>query len=451
MNEQLTVNGGAPTSVTYTNDGLKSLIGNLGNPDRDKGASLEYQALTLTEAELAAAYSTSWVARKIVDIPARDSLKKWRTWNTDFREEIEEEERRLDLRAKILDARIKSRLYGAAGTYFGTAQDPEEPLDIESVKQGEIEYLTVLARSELTAGEIEQDPLSRDYGKPKFYEINSRSGQVRIHPSRLIIFVGNDRADTLSTASSANWGGEPVLYSCIDAIKQFSGTTSNVASLIFEANVDILGIPDLMQQLGNPTGENELLNRFTLAGANKGINGMLMIDAEETYERRAAQFAELTPIMESLALFCAAAADIPATRFLARSPTGLVATGGHDADNYNAGLFSQQTLEIGPAMYDFDQCMIRSALGTYPEDVGYEWNPLEQQDEKDLSEIGKIITDSLKSLDEMGVFMPEELRAIAAHRLAETKAFPHIEQIIEETNATLNLGEIEGPEETEAA
>lgn len=449
MNEQLTVNGGSPASVTYTNDGLKSLIGNLGNPDRDKGASLEYQAINLSETELAAAYSGSWVARKIVDIPARDSLKKWRTWNTDFRAEIEEEERRLDLRAKILDARIKSRLYGAAGTYFGTAQDPEEPLDIESVKQGEIEYLTVLARSELTAGEIEQDPLSKEYGKPKFYEIRSRAGQVRIHPSRLIIFVGNDRADTLSTASSANWGGEPVLYSCIDAIKQFSGTTSNVASLIFEANIDILGIKNLMEQLGSTEGENQLLKRFTLAGANKGINGMLMLDAEETYERKPAQFAELTTIMETLALFCAAAADIPATRFLARSPSGLVATGNHDSRNYRDQLLSQQTLEIGPAMYDFDQCMIRSALGSYPEDVNYGWNPLEQQDEKELAEIGKVVTESLKNLDDMGIYMPEELKAISNHRLAETNAFPHIEQVISETREALSLEE-EIPEPEEA-
>lgn len=451
MNEQITVNGGAPTSVTYTNDGLKSLIGNLGNPDRDKGASLEFQTLAVTDAELAAAYSTNWIARKLIDIPAKDSLKNWRTWNTDFREEIEEEERRLNIRAKMLEANIKGRLYGAAAAYIGTAQDPAEPLDIEAIKQGGIEYITILAKSELTPGDIDQDPLSPTYSKPRDYRINSSGGQVPIHPSRLAIFTGNDRADTLYTATAAGWGGEPVLFSCFDTIKQASGTFSNVASLIFEANVDVIGIPSLLEQLGSTDGENQLLNRFTLAGANKSINGMLMIDSEETYERRSAQFSDLPTIMETFALFCAAAADIPATRFLARSPSGLVATGSHDQKNYFDNLKARQTLEIGPAMYNLDQCLVRSALGNYPDDTDYEWRPLEQQDEKDLAEIGKLVTESLKNLDEMGIYMPEELREIANHRLSETKAFPHVRTIIEELNMKLDLGELEGPEETEAA
>lgn len=421
--------------MKYLTDSLKSLIGNLGNPERDKSASVYFHENLLTDEQLIAAYNSNWIARKIVDIPAKDSLRKWRTWNHEALK-LEAEEKRLNVRAKISEAMIKSRLFGGAGIYIGVDQASEEPLNIEKIKAGGIEYLTVMTRRELTAGEIEQDPRSEYYGKPKDYTINGVTGQAIIHPSRLILFNGDAKADIwLDSGINAGWG-ESVLKSTADTIKQAGGTFASVASLVFEANIDVVGVPDLMSSVGNKGYESDILKRFALAAMGKGINGTLILDKEETYNRKSASFAQLPEIMHAFAMYCSAAADIPATRFLAQSPNGLNSSGESDMANYHDKLQGMQTLTIEPAMALFDQCLMRSA-GVPESD--FTWNPLKQMTEKELSEIGKITTDSLKTLADMDVFTGEELRGLAIHKLSEIKAFPHFAEVIAETNAGLEI------------
>lgn len=83
---------------------------------RDKAASSYYGLPTLSDQELLNAYHGAWLPRKIVDIPAFDSVGAWRDWQADGEDigPIEAEENRLNVCAKVLDARIKARLWGGA-------------------------------------------------------------------------------------------------------------------------------------------------------------------------------------------------------------------------------------------------------------------------------------------------------------------------------------------------
>src|SRR5690606_27695965 len=105
------------------------------------------------------AYRGAWLPRKIVDIPAFDSVRAWRDWQADGKdiEPIEAEENRLNVRGKVFEARIKARLWGGAAIHIGTGEeDLGKPLDLEGIKKGGIKYLTVLTRRQLSAGEIER-------------------------------------------------------------------------------------------------------------------------------------------------------------------------------------------------------------------------------------------------------------------------------------------------------
>ena len=75
--------------------------------------------------------------------------------------------------------------------------------------------------------------------------------------------------------------------------------------------------------------------------------------------------------------------------------------------------------------------------------------PLEQMSEKELSEIGKNITESLVKIDDLGVYTGEEIRELSKHRLAESKAFPHIETIAAGTAAALELDDIDENDQTQ--
>jgi phage-related protein (TIGR01555 family) len=387
--------------VGYVGDSLTNLVSRLGT-GRDKASASFYTGTVLTDQEIFDAYRTAWLPRKIVDIPAFDSVRAWRDWQAEQNqiEAIEAEEKRLDVRGKVLEARIKARLWGGAAIHIGTGdQNLAEPLDVERIGKGGIKHLTVLTRRQLKAGELDRDVASEWFGKPKVYTLSSGDrAQVDIHPSRLVIFQGNPPADVEIMGGGDLAWGDSVLQSVIDAIKNADSTAANVASLVFEAKVDIVRVPNFMASLKDEGYKNKLLERFTLAATAKGINGTLILDKEEEYESKATSFATLPDVMDRFLQIVSGAADIPATRLLGQAPAGMNATGTSDMKNYHDRIAAMQAVEMTPAMHRLDEGLIRSALGSRPPEIYYEWSPLEQMSEKERAEIFKAKADAARAL-----------------------------------------------------
>ena len=417
--------------VHFQTDGLRSLLGGLGDPTRDKAASGFYQPELLSDQHLINAYRSSWIARKLVDIPAQDALRKWRNWHADATQisKLEAEEERLGLQAKLLQCKTLARLWGGAAIFVGTDQDPATPFDPASLSSKGIKYLTVFSRRELNAGELEIDPFSENYGKPSWYQV-AGSEVAHIHPSRLAIQIGAPLADPWNASGPNTGWGDSVLQSTFSAVRNADSTAENIASLVFEANVDVFGVPDLMMNLSDPAYEKRVMDRFTLAAASKGINKSLIHDASESYERKEASFSDLPEIMQQFLLIVSGASDIPMTRFLGQSPAGMSSTGDGDMKNYHDKIHSVQTLELGPALHRLDEALIRSALGERPPEIWYDWAPLEQMNETQISEIGERNARMAETLVNAGLFSGDELRAAMINVLTENRVLPGLEQII---------------------
>lgn len=438
------------------NDSLTSLVSRMGT-ERDKAATVFYTHPVMTDEQALAAYRGSWLPRKIVDIPALDSCRKWRDWqakNAEI-ELIEAEENRLNIKGKILEALTKARLFGGAAIFIGTGDaNPEMPIDPERVGKTGLKYLTVLSRRDMTAGPIEQDVTSEFHGKPSYYEVTGSSSMqmVRIHPSRLVIFVGARQPDSLMMASMLEGWGDSVLTATLDAIKNADSTAGNIASLVFEAKVDIIRIPNFMASLGNAEYRAKILERYTLANMSKGINGTLMLDKEEEYETKAATMAGLTDILMAFMQIVSGAADIPVTRLLGQSPAGMNATGASDMKNYHDRIQSIQQLEMTPAMHKMDECLIRSALGSRPEEIHYSWAPLEQMSEKERADIFKLTADAARQLVGSGtgqeIIARDAVSRALVNRLVEDGVLPGLEDAVDEFG---EIGEQEPSEEELAA
>ena len=439
--------------IKMTTDGLRSMLSGLGDPNRDKSASTDYAPVVLTDQQLINAYRSSWIARKLVDIPAHDSLRKWRNWQAEQEiiEKIEKLESRLGVQKKLLQCKTLARLWGGAAIFIGTDQDPSEELDLKSIKKDSIKYLTVFSRKEITAGALEQDPFDENYGKPSYYEVSGVESYARIHPSRLIIQIGSEHADPWTVTGPTNGWGDSVLQAAYEAVKNADATASNISSLVFEANVDVFGVPDFMASLSDPAYEKKIIDRFTLAAAGKGINKSLIHDATETYDRKQVSFAQLPEVMQQFLLMVSGASDIPMTRFLGQSPAGMSSTGEGDMKNYHDKIQSMQTLEIEPAIYRLDECLIRSALGDRPEDIWYEWAPLEQMSEKQIADIGKTTADTVDVLSRTGAFTSEELRKAATNQLVENGVFPGLDKAVSETDEGVGFGFETEEDETNAS
>jgi uncharacterized protein len=424
--------------IAFMRDSLTSLVSRMGT-ERDKAATTFYAHTVLSDEQLIAAYSTSWLPRKIVDIPALDACRKWRDWQAKKPqiEAIEEEEKRLNVKGKILEASKKGRLFGGAAVYIGIGdEDPSQPLDVERVKKGGLRYINVMTRRQLAAGEIDRNPESEWYGKPSIYRLSGVNGmQMDIHPSRLVLFTGAMPADDEITGNPYQGWGDSILQSTLDAVKNADSTAGNIASLIFEAKIDIIRIPDFMANLSNEEYKRKILERYTLANTAKGINGTLLLDKEEEYETKTAQLAGLTDILMAFMQIVSGAADIPVTRLLGQSPAGMNSTGTSDMKNYHDRIQSIQELEMQPAMVRLDECLERSADVRDP-DVYYQWAPLEQMSEKERAEIFKTTADAARQL--VGTtpgqeIIPREVVSDAlVNRLVEDGVLPGLDAAIEE-------------------
>ncbi|MBW8791517.1 MAG: DUF1073 domain-containing protein [Rhizobium leguminosarum] len=364
--------------IAFVRDSLTSLVSRMGT-DRDKAATTFYAHTVMSDEQLIAAYSTAWLPRKI---------------------------------------------------------DPMQPLEVDRIGKGGIRYLNVMTRRQLSAGEIDRNPESEWYGQPSYYKLSGANGlQVDIHPSRLVRFTGAMPADDEITGNPWQGWGDSVLQATLDAIKNADSTAGNIASLVFEAKIDIIRVPDFMANLGNEVYRSKILERYTLANMSKGINGTLLLDKEEEYETKTAQLSGLTDILMAFMQIVSGAADIPVTRLLGQSPAGMNSTGTSDMKNYHDRIQSMQELEFSPAMRRLDECIERSADVKDP-DVHYRWAPLEQMSEKERADIFKTTADAARQLVGTGtgqeIITREAISKALTNRLVEDGVLPGLDAAIEE-------------------
>ena len=422
----------------FSVDGIRSFTSGMGMQEHDKSATASYFAPLLTYLDIKNSYRSSWVARKIVDVPANDSLRKWRDWQgeADDIQKIKKLERQLGYRGKLLQDYIQARLWGGAAIIIGTDQPKDEPLDPARIGKDGLKYLTVVSRHELNAGPLEYDVLDPNYGRPQYFTVANSMENIHIHYSHLVVLRGAEQPDLWGYVSGdaiqqVGWG-DSVLQACYDAIKNVDSSCANIASLVFEANVDVFGIEDLTENLSDPDYEKVILDRFALAKLGKSVNKTLIHDSTEVYDRKQINFAKLPEVIQQFLLVAAGAADIPLTRFLGQSPGGMSSTGDGDMNNYYDAISARQELELEPAIAILDECLIRSALGHRPEDLHFNWTPLKQMSEKEVADIGKTTAETGKILNESGVFPPEAIQKGITNQLVQTGALPGIDNAIEE-------------------
>lgn len=424
-------------------DSLLNLVTGLGTA-KDKSISTRYNFVPIAMDQLDAAYRGDWIARKVIDIPAYDATRQWRSWQAKNNqiEDIEVEERRHGVQQKLAHAIVRARLYGGAAIFIGVGnEDPATELDPSSVRRGALRYIHVLNRNRISAGQIVRDITSPYYGEPEYYTLSSdAAGTVRVHPSRVVRINGADLPDP---ELSADGFGDSVLQAVNDAIMQAGTMNANIAQLAHEAKVDIIRIPELMMSLATQEYRDRLTERFTLANVQKSINNTLMLDKDEEWSQRQVNFSGLPDMVRIYLMIATAAADIPATRFLGQSPAGLSSTGESDIRNYYDRVASDQAMKLTPAMARLDDVIVASALGSRPSEIHYRWNSLWQMTDKEKAEIAKLKADTWQVDVSQGLMPDYALQKGRENQLIEDGTYPGFEAALEEAD---NMPEDPDPE-----
>lgn len=410
-------------------DSLQNLTAGL-NTGRDKQYHSQYVRGNYNQMQYETAYQTSWLARAIIDKKVDDSTRKWREWHakTGQIDLLEKLENKHKIKLKVNRALKMAGLYGGAALYFDLGDDQSEPLDLKNVKRDQLRFITVMTRNELTNGELERDPLSDNYGRPQYYTVQRKDGtQVRFHYSRLVIFHGAE-----SPSPNQAWGDSRLLP-VFDALKQFEGTAANIASLVYEAKIDVFSINGLTQLVQDAGNLDKLVQRYTTLATLKGNNGMMVIDKEnEDYNQKTMTFAGLTDIMDKFQQNISGAAGYPRAILFGTSTGGLGSTGELELSSYYDRINAEQENDIQPAMELLDEVVIRSALGSRPEEVYYNWRSLWQMSDQTRADIGNKQADTLTKLVNTGLFDQDALSKAAVNMLTESGTMPGLEGYTDE-------------------
>jgi phage-related protein (TIGR01555 family) len=478
--------------LTSFRDSLFNLITGLGT-GKDPTRHSQWHLRLLNRNEVENAYRSDWVARKIIDAPAEDATREWRAWQADqdVISCIEATEELHKVQVKTRQALIRARLYGGAALVFAVkGQDPATELDMEGVGKGDLEFVVVMNRYELMAGPRIFNVESPYYTRPEYYTVSTPvfgfeneagtqypttdpkpanpkdknrqqtplQGMVQVHPSRVIEFTGNELPDWRLVPMGGGWG-DSVLQTVDDVLKDIGMVIGGIATMVNDAKVDIIKIPDFSKQIATTEYANRLLARFAYANQAKSTVNSLLLDTNEEWERVESNFGSLPNVLHEYLMIAGGAAGIPMSILIGQSggrglggsgggssSSGGESGGGSDVRNYYDRVRAKQDTVYGPAMAPLDQVLVRSSIGRWDPSITYNWNPLYQDDATTVSANETAKQTAMKTLVETGLINEDVLRAVQVNMLSEQEDFwIGIEDAIEEYGAEPEEPDIQVP------
>jgi len=418
-------------------DGLVNFVSGLGKSGTDKSVANRHVAPFHNSVANENLYRSSAFGRASLDIPAGDMTREWRTWTKDA-ENFLAIEKKLKLPKLCKRALIEAPKQGGAAIYIGIKgvddEQLEEPLDPATVKQGDLDYLTLFTRNELTVVEYESDPMSPRYRKGRYYSINrgSRSSGLRIHWSRFAWFGGHE---TSSEVAETQDGWDDSAYSTLQPMVEAADSAlANMLALIHDARSEVLKIPNLASYFEDAESEAKLSRRVMTTQHMKSTLHMMVIDATEEYVSTNQSFTGVIEVFRAALESLAGASDIPVTRYLGTSPKGLNSTGEGDLRNYYDSIAARQNNDLSEALRVLDEVLYRHVVGSEPDnmDMSFEWNPLWQLSEKEMAEIALRYAQANKIYVELGILDEEILAAAILSQLKAGGQYPDLEKLLEE-------------------
>ena len=269
------------------------------------------------------------------------------------------------------------------------------------------------------------------------YELHA-AGEAprRIHPSRVVRFPGNPLPDP--SLSGSPWS-DSVLQALYDAVHAAALTTAGATSLMHEAKVDVVTVPNLSEHLSSADTTEQLSARFASAAAMKSIDNLLLLGDGETWARQSVDFGGLPEMVRTFLQVAAGAADIPVTRLLGQSPAGLSATGDSDTRNYYDMIAARQELDLRPQLERLDRLICRSE-GIDPGALTFAFRPLWQLDAPSKAALALSKAQATQIYAGLGLWPAEVTAKLVEAQLVADGTYPNAAALFAERDATASDG-----------
>jgi len=419
-------------------DGLENIITGLGIEGRDKRVVTTFTHYPLTETEVDDLYSASPMARKIVDKLPEEALRRGIEFTgiePDDAQDMQDYIYGLKVLENLKLGLQWGRKYGGAMGMFCVEDGltPDQPLDLTRIRS--LKSILVLSRWELYAQSTDRinnhkDP---DYGWPRYYTLLNRRGMmaptydkkgrlpkdvldngVKIHYSRLVRFDGVD-VGPRKRSLNGYWN-DSILTGMEDALKDYSSSHSNVATLIHDFNVAVMTLKNLEGYIASHR-ESDIEAFFKIQAYAKSVIGIMPMREGDTYDVKARNVTGLDEMIDRLTSYLVSLTEYPHTALLNESPKdGLGGKGESQQNTFYDTVQGYQETTVTSKLDSILQVAFSAKdnpfNGAEPEEWDYRFPPLKQPSSQDEAVTKKTNAEA----DQIYVDMGADPKAIIQQR-----------------------------------
>ena len=416
------------------NGGLVNSYSGAGTVD-DKGRqSIFLPTVIDNQQAFQTIYTESWACKRFINFPVDCMFVRPRLWENSTDECVKDYKEYLDkfgINTKLSNAFKSGKLMGSAFLVFITNEDdPRTPLNLNYLRAGDLSNVLVFDRYSVIPSQWDYRLSSGNFQKPYMYTVQpKRSGTgFEVHYTRLLRLDGIQplTADGWVASYNINYGVSEIIP-VLDSIYQDSQGAKAISQLMDEASVFLYkadGLREGLGAVGQMPSLEELASTFNqLKSVYRGI----YMDANDDASRIDVNFGGIAQVLNCFAYRLAAAAEIPATLFLGKSPDGLNATGESDLRIYAQKIADMQQNLLRPAYTFIDNIMMRTS-GLMIEDE-YVFPSILDQSDNDKADVLLKQSQALTPLVINGIMTVDEAREVLSKNDDVTTLEPTQEDI----------------------
>ena len=318
-------------------------------------------------------YFNHWEARKIVEIPVNDALRrkyKIVAADADKEEILNKKFFEYSVNRILRECLILERLDGGCAIFVG--YDDSKSPDLAPRKNAKIKYLRVISLEKLEV--FDDAPEISGIGNP---DLKYRVNNIPIHEDRLVFFLGSGLPVQKKIFSNS------VLQTIRKDICHAVEIRERVARIARKTSCVIASTNNFIT--GDETKVKQLIEALTRMTTDSAV----IIDGDNAkLEEFTSSFSDLSELINTYLKVLASALDIPVTRFLGLSNSGLTQSADGDLENYYNLLQQLQQTNIRAPLLQLLKIFYISLFGAdgNEEKLDIEfpslWNNSEEEEEK---------------------------------------------------------------------
>lgn len=318
------------------------------------------------------------IVQTAVDVPVDDGFRggieiKSKQLSEEQIQELQVDVDREDILNSVVGRAMKwNRLYGGAGIIILVEdQDPEEPLDINSIGPDTNVQFRAVDMWELFWDKQNDEGFNMELQEQdyEFYNYYAK----KLHKSRVMKLKGLE-APSFVRPRLRGWGFS-IVESFVRSINQYLKATDLAFEVLDEFKVDVFKLKNLANTLLSPNGFEQIQKRARATNQQKNYNHAVVLDSEDDFLQKELSFSGLAETMAQIRMQIAADLRMPITKLFGISAAGFN-SGEDDIEVYNAMVESTVRAKSKYDIIKILEIICQQKWGMMPDDLQINFKPL---------------------------------------------------------------------------